>query len=172
MRDIWIISDTHFCHSNILNFVGENDKPIRPTFVTCKEMDEYMVYKWNSVVKEGDIVYHLGDVYFGPQEFALYYLNRLMGRKRLVLGNHDNGKDSVLHKHFQKIGVWRMFKEYGILMTHVPVHPDSLHRRGRDLINLHGHIHERKIDDKRYINMSVERWDYTPQHIDRFKICP
>ena len=165
MRDIWLISDTHFCHDNILRFLGQDGKHVRPNFDDVKHMNEFMVDQWNSVVKDGDIVYHLGDVYFGPKEFALYYLKQLKGRKRLILGNHDTGKDTVLHTSFQKISMWRFFKEYNVLLSHVPVHPSTLGEHGCEY-NAHGHIHQNLIDDERYINMCVEHHNYTPQNIE------
>jgi len=160
MRNIFVISDTHFGHANIIKYC---DRP----FATLFEMDEKIIENWNSVVKTEDIVYHLGDVYFGknnPSNFA----NRLNGRKRLVLGNHDNGKDEILHTMFEKIMVWRMFPDFGLLLTHVPVHHGSLENKVSK--NVHGHIHDKVIDDDRYINVSVEQINYTPINIESIRV--
>ena len=56
MRNIFIISDTHFSHSNILKFTGDDDKLIRPEFYSVEEMDEIMIQNWNNNIKENDIV--------------------------------------------------------------------------------------------------------------------
>ena len=56
MSDIWVISDTHFGHNNMLKFKDKNGDPIRPNFSSTEEMDEHMIERWNSVVKDGDIV--------------------------------------------------------------------------------------------------------------------
>lgn len=157
MRDIWVISDTHFGHRNIIGYCN------RP-FADENEMNEAMIERWNSVVKDGDIVYHLGDVYFGEQGRILH---KLKGRKRLVIGNHDVGKDQYLLQNFNKIMAWRMFPEYGLLLTHVPVHPNSLFKVSK---NVHGHIHNQLIDDERYVNVSVEQINYTPVHIETLKV--
>ena len=157
MRDIWVISDTHFGHRNIIRYCN------RP-FDDELQMNEAMIERWNSVVKDGDIVYHLGDVYFGESGRILH---KLKGRKRLVIGNHDVGKDQYLLRHFQKIMAWRMFPEYGLLLTHVPVHPNSLFKVSK---NVHGHIHNQLIDDERYVNVSVEQINYTPVHIETLKV--
>ena len=127
-REIWVTSDTHFGHSNIIKYC---DRPYNGT----QEMDWDLIDKWNSVVNDGDIVYHLGDVYMNSSKgYMQNILGKLKGRKRLILGNHDNGKDQVLQNFFQKISIWRMFPEFGLLLTHVPVHESTL--KTKSLINI------------------------------------
>ena len=159
MRNIFIISDTHFGHENILRFLNEDNSHVRD-FDNVNEMNELMVQNWNSVVKDEDIVYHLGDVYFGQGHEIL---PRLKGRKRLILGNHDEGKDQRLQKIFQKILVWRMFPEFNCLLTHVPVHASTLFKVK---YNLHGHVHRKSILDEQYVNCCVEVNDYRPKSIE------
>jgi calcineurin-like phosphoesterase family protein len=130
-------------------------------FSSLEEMDEHLVDQWNSVVKDGDKVYNLGDVYFGQ---GYNVLHRLKGQKRLILGNHDNGKDPHLLQHFGKIQVWRMFTDLNILMTHVPVHPTSLEYKVK--WNVHGHLHQHQVGDRNYFNVSAEQINYTPIHIE------
>lgn len=164
MKNIWVISDTHFNHSNILNFKDKQDKKFRgDLFKDISHMNETMIENWNSVIKPEDKVYHLGDVYFGRQDEADNILSRLNGKKRLILGNHDDGKDSVLKKHFQKIMLWRIFKEFNCLLSHVPIHRESFRKVD---YNVHGHIHEKPSYGKEYINVSVEQISYTPVHIE------
>lgn len=167
-RDIWVISDTHFGHDNIIKYCE------RP-FQDSKEMDERIVQNWNSVVKDGDIVYHLGDVYFGERGRSVLLSERLKGRKRLILGNHDSGKDQTLHRYFQKIEVWRMFPEFGLLLTHVPVHESSLERfdegaLSSKLLNIHGHIHNKEAPSHNHQNVSVEMTNYTPVNIEDLRV--
>ena len=42
-RNIWIVSDTHFGHANILNFTDSNTGAKVRTFNDMYEMDEHMV---------------------------------------------------------------------------------------------------------------------------------
>ena len=158
MRNIFVISDTHFGHANIIKYCN------RP-FSTSDEMTSTLVENWNKVVKDGDIVYHLGDVYLGAAGQVLHALN---GHKRLVLGNHDNGKDQYLQRYFQKILAWRMFPEFGLLLTHVPVHDGTFSEKVQR--NVHGHIHQKIIPDKRYRNVSVEQTNYTPIPIEDLRV--
>lgn len=166
-RNIWFTSDTHFGHENILKFKTADGEPLR-VFNNVEHMNETMVENWNSVVNDGDIVYHLGDVYFGQGGKVL---PRLKGRKRLILGNHDTVKNQDILTNFQKILMWRMFPEFEILLTHVPVHTGSLEMKVR--YNMHGHLHRNMVKnelgviDKRYINVCVENTNFTPIHLEQ-----
>ena len=162
MREIFVVSDTHFGHANMLKFTDEKGDPVRK-FKDVTEMNEIMINNWNNTVSPEDIVYHLGDVYFGSQQSADRTLSRLNGRKRLVLGNHDKGKDTVLLKHFQKISLWRIFKEFNLILSHIPLHPDSF--RAVEY-NAHGHIHQKTSPSKFHKNVCVEKTSYTPINIE------
>lgn len=161
MRDIFIISDTHFGHSNILKFTDSaSGSRIRPLWEDVNEMDEHMIQQWNDTVRDQDIIYHLGDVYFGKGHEVL---PRLRGRKRLILGNHDNAKSPYLQNTFEKILMWRMFPEFNCLLTHVPVHETTLFRVQ---YNLHGHLHQNPSPSDRHINCCVEMHEFTPKSIE------
>lgn len=188
-RDIWIISDTHFRHANILKFVDYDGNPVRShLFKDVDEMDEHMIERWNSVVKNGDIVYHLGDVVFTntEQDVAWFKKNwtRLNGSKRLIVGNHDDIKFLAPGGFFKKVSMWRMFPEFGLLLTHVPVHPSNLkvfvaegdYKEGdvgevqKQFLNVHGHIHQNPSPEGPYKNVSVEAINYTPVNIEELRI--
>lgn len=162
MRDIFIISDTHFGHANMLRFVdSKTGQRVRPHWDDSAEMDEYMIDRWNATIGDRDIVYHLGDVYFARGHDIL---PRLRGRKRLILGNHDNGKDQNLHKWFEKILMWRQFPEFRCILTHVPVHESTLNDKVP--YNLHGHIHQNPSPSDQHVNCCVEVQEYTPRCIE------
>ena len=162
VHEKFFISDTHFFHENILKFTGDDGKRIRP-FNSMEEMHEYMVAKWNSVVHDNDNVYHLGDVTFRYGKEFNELMSRLKGRKRLILGNHDRVKGTDLLKWFEKLDLWKGFKEHNFTASHIPLMLNSL-RDGA--FNVHGHTHQNCLEDAHYINVSVEVRDYTPVHID------
>lgn len=162
MRNKWFISDTHFFHANILKFQSKEGRPLRP-FNTIEEMHETMVERWNSVVKDGDNVYHLGDVTFKYDGAFNNLMSRLKGRKRLTLGNHDRIKGTDLIRWFEKVDLWKSFPEEGFTCSHMPL-KDGHFRNGTH--NVHGHVHSNSLDDPKYINVSVEVRDYTPVNID------
>jgi len=158
-RKIWGVSDTHFNHAKMIHEFETSSRYGK--FANIGEMNQLMIRNWNSVVADEDIVYHLGDVYMGNAANAAELLGQLKGRKRLILGNHDDGKHEVLFRFFEKVMVSRIFKEFNAIMTHIPVHPDSL-SPGKYGRNFHGHIHDRKIADPRYICLCVEQTNYFP----------
>jgi calcineurin-like phosphoesterase family protein len=162
-RNFFFISDTHFFHANILKFVDDKGHRIRAPFQSLDEMHEYMVEKWNSVVQDGDYVYHLGDVTFQYHGKFSTLMRRLKGSKRLIVGNHDRIWNPALQANFAKSYLWKGFHEHGFTCSHIPLRLDSL-RDGA--FNVHGHIHEKTMDDPHYINVSVEVRDYTPVHLD------
>lgn len=161
MAEIYIVSDTHFGHANILNFSRDDGLPLR-RFSSVDEMDDYMVEKWNSVVRPQDHVYHLGDVAMKRSEICT--VGRCNGHKRLVRGNHDVFKTKDYLQEFDEIYGIRVLDN--VIFTHIPIHPESL---GRFSANVHGHIHAQPSPTGKYLNVSVEAIDYTPVPLYRIK---
>lgn len=175
MSDIWFISDQHYNHKNILKFTDHDGNLIRPGFKDIDHMNETMIENHNRVVKPYDKVYFGGDVGKG----SLGILNRLHGKKRLILGNHDDLLEPRELLCFEKVTSWRFFGDTPVkfVVSHYPLHPMSFEYRGsstpeKRAVNVHGHIHEKFVklengqNDPRYINICVEKINYTPVHID------
>ena len=160
MSEIWLISDTHFGHANILKFTNNEGERIRPHWNSTKEMAEHIFDKWNETVKPGDKVYHLGDVAFGNMGLKdMLQMSKLPGKKRLVRGNHDHYDD----KHYHDAGfvnIHGVRQINGVWLTHVPMHPQTL--EGKALGNVHGHLHANLVGHPKWVNVSVEAINYTP----------
>ena len=166
--DIWIFSDHHFSHSNILNFRGRDGKLIRPMFENVNHMDEYMIDMWNESIKPGDSVWHLGDITMNSKKFTDSILNKLHGKIRMVIGNHDDALFLAKLGRIQKLVESRRFDEFGFVCTHTPRHRSGLwnFRRGCYTVNVHGHTHINSVQDDLYINVCVEQTGYKPIHIE------
>lgn len=176
MVNIWLTSDTHFKHENILTFTDGHGQPLRP-FRDVSHMDETLIANWNAVVAPQDHVYHLGDVTMlrGARRVEVEtVLDRLNGHKRLILGNHDLNEVEWYLRWFEKVMSYRVFKDgpgRQIILSHVPIHAGSL---GKFSHNIHGHTHANHVmfpglteRDDRYINVCVEKTNYTPVALDR-----
>lgn len=153
-REIWFISDTHFGHDHIIPY-GE-----RP-FANVAEMDEALATNWSERVKDEDLVYHLGDIAWTHNGLRLF--EKLPGTKRLMLGNHDHGKECA--PLVQRLELYREFDDEAFVASHMPLFPEL----GLAPINVHGHVHHIDVGHPRYVNISVEKTQYRPLHIDEVR---
>lgn len=156
-------SDQHFDHSAILKFSDEHGRPKRP-FAHVDEMNEKMIEAWNSVVRDEDEIWHLGDFSNRSQATKIAnHMRRLRGkRKGLMLGNHDHPDKLIMH--FEKIRLWTMFRGEDFIITHIPLREQQFRHKVK--LCVHGHMHDRIIDDPRYKNVCVEPCDYLPVSMD------
>lgn len=86
-KNVYIISDTHFGHSNIIRYEHRDEKL---NIETIEEHDNVLITNWNNVVKNGDLVLILGDFSFHKSEQTMEILKQLNGDKVLIEGNHDS----------------------------------------------------------------------------------
>ena len=173
MPSVFLISDTHFGHEKTCTvFKRADGSPLRP-FSCAEEMDEFMIKAWNDRVRPGDKIYHLGDVVISRK--FLHVLTRLNGDKVLIRGNHDIFKLEDYTQYFRDVRGYHVMN--GLILSHIPVHPDNLARFG---CSIHGHLHANRIMkargvdartgeilygdeiDPRYYNVSVEQTDFAP----------
>lgn len=173
MKNTWLISDTHFFHTNILKFQDNNNELIRgKLFNNIDEMNECIADNWNESVKPGDKVYHLGDVMIGPKELFIPFWRKLNGKKTLVAGNHDDIKFFAKNELVGNILVMRQMKDFGLILTHVPIDVKSLwdYRNDRQMINVAGHLHHNPAPSEFHRNVSVEQTDYKPVNLDELRL--
>jgi calcineurin-like phosphoesterase family protein len=81
----FVTSDSHFWHQKITDYSR------RPY-----DHEVMMVKRWQHAVREKDTILHLGDLFFGGREGYDRFLHdvspNLLGKKFLILGNHDKRK--------------------------------------------------------------------------------
>jgi calcineurin-like phosphoesterase family protein len=167
MPSVFLTSDTHFGHMGVCKFLREDGVTKLRPWDNPQEMDEEMVKRWNETVKPTDKVYHLGDVVINRK--ALSILHRLNGDKVLIKGNHDIFRLEDYTPYFRDIRGSHVMN--GLILTHIPVHPDQLYRFG---CNIHGHLHSNRVMsrgfsgkpldtvDPRYFSVCVEQTDFRP----------
>lgn len=129
---VWICSDTHFGHESIL-------KHCKRPFSSVKEMDDFIITKWNEKVEKQDHIYILGDFAFNNH---LKYINALRGKKHLIIGNHDSMNKECLNR-FVSASDYKQIKYGGRFfeLTHCPMRSWNDCYRGN--IHLFGHCHGR-----------------------------
>lgn len=89
-RNIWVTSDTHYGHRNITGPKVSRWSSGYRDFKDVPEMNAHIVKQINKVVKEDDLLYHLGDWSFGGIEEIWNFRKQLRCKNIiLLLGNHD-----------------------------------------------------------------------------------
>ncbi|MBU3913411.1 MAG: metallophosphoesterase [Nanoarchaeota archaeon] len=147
---IFIISDTHFNHKNIIQYSN------RP-FETVETMNEEMIKRWNSKVGKDDLVIHLGDFALGNEGEIK---NKLNGTIILLPGNHD-------HKSTRKLGfliIHGNLRIGNLIFSHSPLSKEEI---PKGFVNVHGHIH--KKESLNGINVSVEKTNYEPLELEELR---
>lgn len=163
----------HFGHeSPYTKFFREDGTMLRP-HGSAHMGDEAMILNWNNRVRPGDKVYVVGDVCMSKSAKSLEVLSRLMGEKILIKGNHDMHTITQYAQYFKDVRGSHQLD--GKLLTHIPIHPDSLSRWTH---NIHGHLHDKEVKtafgarpDLRYFNVSVERINYTPISLEELNLA-
>jgi len=165
----WFISDTHFGHANIIKYSN------RP-FADVKEMNTALMEKWNSNVKPGDKVYHLGDFAFMQYQDFRRFIWGLNGDIQFVRGNHDKvidqHKNDLLNQgKIQTIQDYLELKTPGnpmIVMFHYGQRVWNKSHHGS--IHLYGHSHGSLPPHGKSVDVGVDckeiTEEYRPIHLD------
>jgi len=142
MIDVGFIGDLHLGHEAIAKLRGFDD---------LDEYHDYIIKQYNSVLHSRSLVYLLGDITFEKPTYY-YLLDRLIGRKIAINGNHDLPKDALeLLKYVEGIGGAYNYKGY--LLTHIPAEKSQM---SRFKMNIHAHLHEKTIKQLIYTPMEVK----------------
>lgn len=201
MSNIFFTSDQHWGHKNVIKYCDRPFKKdcqecggsghIIPNDIVrggepevCSvchgdgfiplvdEMDKFMIEQWNSVVKPGDVVYHIGDIGFfnndqDKKKALENVLKRLNGSIHLIFGNHDSYIKNA--EGFAWKGDYKTIKskskdpiQYYIVMCHYPML--SWNRSHYGSVMIHGHCHGslQKDETQIRIDVGVDCWDFKP----------
>lgn len=165
-RKIYIISDHHFFHSNIIQYE-------RSEFNDIFEMNEHIVKEHNQVINSDDVVIFLGDFCFKSKEIK-NFLSQMNGHKYLLLGNHDS---IDLARRYGSLGLEGVFttpvKIQDTYLSHQPLDKnasDDIHFKllvkgfnaNPNGYNYHGHIHTTEESIQPYHNVTCEALGYKP----------
>lgn len=141
---VWFTSDLHFWHKNICKYYN------RP-YETVEEMNDSIITNWNSVVKEDDIVFVLGDLGFCGIEKLRLLMSQLKGKIFLIQGNHDSDKivnklydEGLIEDYFKILEVTIINDEecpnQQLTLCHFPMIDWNNKEKGAWMI--HGHQHQ------------------------------
>lgn len=175
MANLFLTSDLHLGHSNILKYCQ------RP-FKNVDEMDKVIIANANSRVKDDDTVIHVGDFCFknspngkegeGLPIHSKKYIEQLKGNWVFVRGNHDKN-NSVQTK------IERLVLKVGGININVCHRPDDAIVQDDKYypLNLVGHVHNSWVTKEIYkngkysllLNVGVDVHKFIPINFDEVK---
>lgn len=148
-RRVWLTSDLHFGHANILTYAARHHRDVA-------QMNADLLAMLRKQVGPEDLLVIAGDLMFGEDPAVLDALAKLSGSLILVVGNHDFDKSGVFRwpwRYFSAVVpflYWRLSGQ-NCLVTHLPVPVEAM--SGTDgymgraaqglsqVVNYHGHLH-------------------------------
>ena len=158
-KKVWVWSDQHFYHKNIIRF---SERP----YMNIDEMTEVLIANHNDYVGKDDVCIWVGDVGFGNDRNINNVLRRCHGYKILVVGNHDLNKGKVRHLDFDEI--YPTYLLENMLFTHYPMNNIPW-----PWFNVHGHIHagghHDVVENPLHYNVNLEFHGYKPIDLDEVK---
>lgn len=162
---IYFTSDWHLGEERI----GINGKPnlfYRP-FKNIVEQNDTIMNNLYSLFKDGDTLWHLGDVINGNLDNAESRLRELINTYpnsnfNLVVGNYDTDKIELLSKYFKIYDDATLdYFEFGLCyLNHYPTKALDLMEDAR--LGITGHIHSLWKVQKHLINVGVDAWNFRP----------
>lgn len=159
---LWLISDTHWGHKNIIEYSK------RP-FSSIEDMDEALIKNWNALVQPNDDVWHLGDFAFMKYMQFTTVLRRLNGKINVVLGNHDkviieNKKDLLTSNLLNSIQDYKEVKYEGknLILFHFPI--KSWNKKHHGAIHCFGHVHSAIPAFAKSVDVGVDNKEITSEY--------
>lgn len=161
----YFTSDWHFGDYRMVN--GQN-LLLRP-FANVVEHDWHIYHSFiNSDFKDGDTLYHLGDVVFDEGNFNNSLLLKIREKYpnsifKLVIGNYDESRLVLLKSVFDEIQreYYLEFKKREIAyLNHYP--EKCREKMGLGTFGITGHIHGLWKVKKDMINVGVDAWHFKP----------
>lgn len=159
---VWIWSDQHFGHKNIIGFSN------RP-YPNIELMHECMLLNYNELVEPGDVCIWVGDVAFLNDNAANEIVRQYNGYKILILGNHDINRKKIKKLDFDEIHLLKHVNfKYGhsrtfdFVFTHYPC--KNFDDR---TINIHGHEHVAHLytNTPNHVNVNCELHGFKPLNL-------
>jgi calcineurin-like phosphoesterase family protein len=171
MPNIFFTADQHYYSPSIIRVCN------RP-FSSVEEMNSTLIERHNAVVKPGDLVYNIGDMFLGKRsgpnkglESARSLRRRLNGQHYLLEGNHDE-LAVQMPEAFVWIRHYARLRSKGlpegcpdIVLCHYALR--TWEKRGYGSWHLYGHSHGNLPEDGSLsFDVGVDCWDFRPVSIE------
>lgn len=176
---IYYTSDWHLGDDRL----GTQGKPnlfYRP-FTSVEESNRTIMDSLYKEFKDGDILWHLGDVIVGDIKASEAHLEQMRSmypnsQFNLILGNYDTDKTNLLSRYFDSI-----HEDYNLvsfsdnLMIYLNHYPSKCKVKLEEdpdyTFAITGHIHSLWKVQRRMINVGVDAWHFKPVSHSQIMFC-
>lgn len=188
---VFFTSDTHFGHKNIMKycrrtkFMTEEEvalleaadlgkisqRDVAISSASVNRMNQAMIDNINDVVGEDDVLYHLGDVFYGCNfDFAKRIRDKIKCRTiHHILGNHDEPIFMSLFSSSSQYAEVVVDKQR-IFLCHYPMR--SWNKSHDGAWSLYGHVHGRSWEEDKYGLSSYDRANLNKKFKEVISSCP
>lgn len=160
MSEIWVSSDHHVGHKNVLKYC-----PLSRPFASVATMDEAIIARHNELVSPDDEVYFIGDFSFSSVERTCEILSNMHGIKHYIYGSHCK---VMRHESISKYFKW--LKKYEeiivdgkrIILFHNPIR--EWEKKHYNSFHFYGHMHSHE-EGLYYKDIGVDSNNLYPYNI-------
>lgn len=150
---------------------GEIDqRAVRISPESIERMNRAMIDNINAVVGEGDVLYHVGDVFWGHDiDFAKSIRDQIKCRTiHHIWGNHDEPEVAGLFASSEKYAEVVVEKQK-IFLCHYPMRAWDKSHKGSWC--LYGHVHGKTWDEDKYGLSNSDRKSLAKKFFDTLETC-
>jgi len=167
---IWFTSDWHLDHENIITYSN------RP-FANVREQEAAIVANFFKCVREGDTVYHLGDIAFDEEavdRFATRFMRMYHGSVQFhyIVGNHEKRAMAAIRHMATSVSDMKTIKwgKHSITLCHflMSSFPRSHYNAWQIFGHHHGVVPTEHLGKR--MNVCVELHDYKPVSIEDVRL--
>lgn len=170
MSKIFVTSDQHFNHQNIITYC-----PQSRSFNSVLDMNETLIERWNSVIGPEDEVIQCGDFFMGQSKDIDSILPRLNGKITVVRGNHETkARMDKYREHGIEVKDIKFLAYKGrfFIFCHFPIASqefmDMVREDNSEVIACYGHVHDKAPTGLRdgTFHVGVDTNNLTPVSLD------
>lgn len=159
---IYFTSDWHLGEDRLKNTVKPNVfyRPFKNTY----DNDQIILGRFTDVFKDGDTLYHLGDVAVTKESLTQLELFKNYPNSKfiLIVGNYDEDKLDELKEYFE------IYREHYFGDVYLNHYPEKC--LGHEF-SYTGHIHGLWKVQKGMINVGVDAWHFYPVSLPELEFC-
>ena len=153
------IGDLHIGHAGV-------SSKFRKQFTSDEEHDETIIDNVRSSLAKRDTLWLLGDTVFKKEKFQMFDgIFKSCHKTNIFLGNHCHQEFARFCLNYPSVDIFGVTKKFGMWFQHTPMHPDELY--GKPCV--HGHLHDKVVDNPWYFCVSCEQVDFKPISLDMIR---